>query len=85
MTDAADGTVALDPAVDVDLDEAMALVRALATVPGHPDSVPADLPAATALLARRRPARLDATPGSPSSASGSARSGSTPSRSSAPR
>ena len=43
-------TVALDPAVAVDLDEAMALVRALATVPGHPDTVPADPSAATALL-----------------------------------
>jgi DNA-binding SARP family transcriptional activator len=50
VTDAADGTVALDPAVTVDLDEAMALVRALAVVPGHPDSVPADLPVANALL-----------------------------------
>ncbi len=50
VTDAADGTVALDPAVAVDLDEAMALVRELAIVPGHPDSVPADLPVATVLL-----------------------------------
>ena len=50
VTDAADGTVALDPAVAVDLDEAMALVRALASVPGHPESVPADLPVATVLL-----------------------------------
>ncbi len=46
----ADGTVALDPAVEVDLDEAMALVRALAALPGHPETVPADLPAANALL-----------------------------------
>lgn len=45
-----DGPVALGPAVEVDLDEAMTLVRALAVVPGHPDTVPADLPAATALL-----------------------------------
>ena len=51
LTDAgADGPVALDPAVEVDLDEAMTLVRALAVVPGHPDTVPADLPAAAALL-----------------------------------
>ena len=46
----AHGPVALDPTVEVDLDEAMTLVRALAVVPGHPDTVPADLPAATALL-----------------------------------
>jgi len=45
-----DDPVALDPAVEVDLDEAMTLVRALAVVPGHPDTVPADLPAAAALL-----------------------------------
>jgi DNA-binding SARP family transcriptional activator len=45
-----DGSVELDPAVEVDLDEAMTLVRALAELPGHPDSVPADLPAAAALL-----------------------------------
>lgn len=50
VTDVVDGTVALDPAVVVDLDEAMALVRELAIVPGHPDSVPADMPVATALL-----------------------------------
>lgn len=50
LTDGADGTVALDPAVTVDLDEAMALVRALAAQPGHPETVPADLAAATALL-----------------------------------
>lgn len=50
VTDVVDGTVALDPAVVVDLDEAMTLVRTLATVPGHPESVPADLPVATALL-----------------------------------
>ena len=50
LTDATDGTVALDPAVTVDLDEAMALVRELAIVPGHPDSVPADLPVAIVLL-----------------------------------
>ena len=47
------------PPSSVDLDEAMTLVRALAIVPGHPDTVPADLPAATALLERGRPARLD--------------------------
>ena len=47
----ADGTVALDPTVAVDLDEAMTVVRALAELPGHPDTVPADLPSATALLA----------------------------------
>jgi DNA-binding SARP family transcriptional activator len=47
----ADGTVALEPTVAVDLDEAMTLVRALAAMPGHPDTVPADLAAATALLA----------------------------------
>jgi tetratricopeptide (TPR) repeat protein len=51
LTDAgADGPVALDPAVEVGHDEAMTLVRALAVVPGHPDTVPADLPAAAALL-----------------------------------
>jgi DNA-binding SARP family transcriptional activator len=50
VTADADGTVALDPAVAVDLDEAMALVRALATQPGHPETVPADVPGATALL-----------------------------------
>ena len=48
--DGVDGPVALDPAVEVDLDEAMTLVRALAVVPGHPETVPADLPAAAALL-----------------------------------
>jgi len=47
----ADGTVALEPTVAVDLDEAMTVVRALAELPGHPDTVPADLPSATALLA----------------------------------
>jgi DNA-binding SARP family transcriptional activator len=49
-TDGVSDTVALDPAVAVDLDEAMALVRALAAVPGHPDTAPADAAAATALL-----------------------------------
>jgi DNA-binding SARP family transcriptional activator len=43
-------TVALAPDVAVDLDEAMALVRTLAGQPGHPETVPADVPAATALL-----------------------------------
>src|SRR6185312_6086863 len=47
----ADGTVALEPTVAVDLDEAMTVVRALAELPGHPDTVPADLSSATALLA----------------------------------
>jgi DNA-binding SARP family transcriptional activator len=54
-----DGALALDPAVTVDLDEAMALVRALADAPGHPGGVPADLPRATALLA------ADVLPGEP--------------------
>jgi DNA-binding SARP family transcriptional activator len=56
-TDAAADTLRLDPAVRVDLDEAMALVRTLADGAGRPDSVPADLPAATALL------RADILPG----------------------
>jgi hypothetical protein len=51
VTEDAHGLVALDPAVVVDLDEAMALVRALATQPGHPETVPADVASATALLA----------------------------------
>ena len=50
-----DGTLALDPAVEVDLDEAMALVRALTDASG----VPADLPAAVSLL------RGDVLPGEP--------------------
>jgi hypothetical protein len=53
---AVDGTVALDPAVAVDLDEAMDLVRALATVPGHPDS------RARRPAGRDRPARRDVLP-----------------------
>jgi DNA-binding SARP family transcriptional activator len=53
------GPVALDPTVEVDLDEAMALVRTLAETPGRADGVPADLPAATALL------RADILPGEP--------------------
>lgn len=48
--DGTDGTVALDAGVAVDLDEAMALVRRLAAPP-HLATVPADVPAATALLA----------------------------------
>ena len=52
-----DGMLALDPAVTVDLDEAMALVRAPAA--GGPDGVPADLPRARALLA------TDVLPGDP--------------------
>jgi DNA-binding SARP family transcriptional activator len=51
LTEDADGLVALDPAATVDLDEAMTLVRALATQPGHPETVPADVATATALLA----------------------------------
>jgi DNA-binding SARP family transcriptional activator len=53
------GPVALDAAVEVDLDAAMALVRRLADAPGRPDSVPDDLPAAAALL------RADVLPGWP--------------------
>jgi len=53
------GPVALDAAVEIDLDEAMALVRTLAQTPGRADGVPADLPAATALL------RADILPGEP--------------------
>jgi DNA-binding SARP family transcriptional activator len=56
---AQDDALALDPAVDVDLDEAMTLVRALTAAAGAPDGVPADLPAATALL------RADVLPGEP--------------------
>ena len=48
--DAAGDTVALAADVAVDLDEAMALVRTLAAPP-HLATVPADVPAATALLA----------------------------------
>jgi DNA-binding SARP family transcriptional activator len=51
-----DSTVALDPAVEVDLDEAMALVRSLTAAAGA-RAVPADLVAATALL------RADLLPG----------------------
>jgi DNA-binding SARP family transcriptional activator len=54
-----EGTLALDPAVDVDLDDAMTLVRVLTAAAGAPDGVPADLPAATALL------RADVLPGEP--------------------
>ncbi len=54
-----DGAPALDPAVEVDLDEAMALVRTLTEAAGHPRGVPADLPRATALLA------ADILPGDP--------------------
>ena len=50
-----DGTLALDPAVEVDLDEALALVRTLTDAGG----VPADLAAAVALL------RGDVLPGEP--------------------
>lgn len=50
LPDDTDGTVALDAGVAVDLDEAMALVRRLAAPP-HLATVPADVPAATALLA----------------------------------
>jgi tetratricopeptide (TPR) repeat protein len=59
LEERADGMLALDPAVDVDLDEAMALVRTLAHAPGRPDGVPADLPRARALLA------ADILPGDP--------------------
>ena len=55
----ADGMLALDPAVDVDLDEAMALVRTLADAAGRPEGVPADLARARALLA------ADILPGDP--------------------
>jgi tetratricopeptide (TPR) repeat protein len=48
--DPATGTLALHPAVEVDLDEAMALVRALTGGAARPDTVPADLTTATALL-----------------------------------
>jgi DNA-binding SARP family transcriptional activator len=48
--DPATGTLALEPAVEVDLDEAMALVRVLTGGAGRPDTVPGDLAAATALL-----------------------------------
>ena len=54
-----DGLLALDPAVEVDLDEAMALVRTLADGAGRPDGVPADLPRARDLLA------ADILPGDP--------------------
>jgi DNA-binding SARP family transcriptional activator len=59
LADRADGLLALDPAVDVDLDEAMALVRTLADAAGRPAGVPADLPRARALLA------ADILPGDP--------------------
>ena len=58
LEERADGMLALDPAVRVDLDEAMALVRELADAAGRP-GVPADLPRATALLA------ADVLPGEP--------------------
>jgi hypothetical protein len=53
------GTLALADDVAVDLDAAMALVRRLTDGAGRPDGVPADLPAATALLA------ADVLPGEP--------------------
>jgi DNA-binding SARP family transcriptional activator len=53
------GTLALAADVAVDLDEAMALVRRLTDAAGRPDGVPADLPAATALLT------ADVLPGEP--------------------
>lgn len=59
LEERADGLLALDPAVVVDLDEAMALVRTLADGAGRPDGVPADLPRARALLA------ADILPGDP--------------------
>jgi DNA-binding SARP family transcriptional activator len=48
--DPATGTLALDPDAEVDLDEAMALVRALTGGAGRPGTLPADLDTATALL-----------------------------------
>ena len=59
LEERADGLLALDPAVEVDLDEAMALVRTLADGAGRPEGVPADLPRARALLA------ADILPGDP--------------------
>jgi tetratricopeptide (TPR) repeat protein len=59
LEERADGLLALDPAVAVDLDEAMALVRTLADGAGRPDGVPADLPRARTLLA------ADILPGDP--------------------
>ena len=59
LEERADGLLALDPAVVVDLDEAMALVRTLADGAGRPDGVPADLPRARVLLA------ADVLPGDP--------------------
>jgi DNA-binding SARP family transcriptional activator len=59
LEERADGMLALDPAADVDLDEAMALVRTLAHAPGRPDGVPADLPRVRALLG------ADILPGDP--------------------
>ena len=59
LEERADGLLALDPAVVVDLDGAMALVRTLADGAGRPDGVPADLPRARALLA------ADILPGDP--------------------
>jgi tetratricopeptide (TPR) repeat protein len=59
LEERADGLLALDPAVEVDLDEAMALVRTLADGAGRPDGVPADLPRARDLLA------ADILPGDP--------------------
>ena len=75
LEERADGLLALDPAVDVDLDEAMALVRTLADAAGRPDGVPADLPRARALLAADILPGGPPPRGSPSSGSGSARSG----------
>jgi DNA-binding SARP family transcriptional activator len=48
--DAGPGHLVLDPAVEVDLDEAMALVRALADAPRRPGTLPDGVPDATALL-----------------------------------
>jgi DNA-binding SARP family transcriptional activator len=48
--DPATGTLALDADVEVDLDEAMALVRTLTGGAGRPGTLPADPAAATALL-----------------------------------
>ncbi|MDT7580312.1 MAG: hypothetical protein QOK35_1576 [Pseudonocardiales bacterium] len=59
LEERADGMIALDPAVDVDLDEAMALVRTLADAAGRPEGVPADVSRARALLA------ADILPGDP--------------------
>ena len=52
--------LALDPAVDVDLDEAMALVRALAAAAGRPETRPRGPARRHRPAARRRPARRPA-------------------------